>query len=251
MPGTLPAVSGLNGKIAAFGGGAEDIGVGGVLGSVSFPLETGFGAQLDGMIGGGDALFYGGGAHLFWRNPSVGLLGVYGSYVGWDYHSTRTATSPVGGIIDVTGADVGRLGIEAQLYLDNFSLEGRAGYQAGSKQGTFGKATLAFYPTENLRFDVSYSDGEISNSTVSGGIEWMAAPDSGMSLFAIGTIDSDDQRVYAGLKFYLGGEPKSLVRRHREDDPDNDLPFDLFTIVGNAYCPAGTHDVGGSCDGNL
>ena len=239
MAGSLPAVSGLNGKIAAFGGEVEDESLGGVMGTVTVPIGERFGLQIDGMAGTADGSFRGVAGHLFWRDPSVGLLGVYGSYASWDYSRTDPAVILRNGVIDTTGADVGRIGIEGQLYLDRFSLEGIAGLQSGDLDGTFGKATLAFYATDNLRFDVSFARSKYG-TTNSAGVEWMLGPESAISLFADGTFSSDDQRIFGGVKFYLAGEQKSLIRRHREDDPENELPFDLFQIVGDEHCPAGT-----------
>ncbi|MGR3291066.1 MAG: hypothetical protein ACU0C9_07700, partial [Paracoccaceae bacterium] len=42
-------------------------------------------------------------------------------------------------------------------------------------------------------------------------------------------IGKDDfVSVWAGLRVYLGAEDKTLIRRHREDDPRNWLANDLF-----------------------
>jgi hypothetical protein len=48
-----------------------------------------------------------------------------------------------------------------------------------------------------------------------------------LSVFADAEIGEDDwNRVFVGLRFYFGGETKSLIRRHREDDPSGML--DMF-----------------------
>ena len=40
------------------------------------------------------------------------------------------------------------------------------------------------------------------------------------ALFAEGRIGEDDfQGVWGGIRFYFGQKDKSLIRRHREDDP--------------------------------
>jgi hypothetical protein len=36
--------------------------------------------------------------------------------------------------------------------------------------------------------------------------------------------EDDHSTVWVGLRFYLGGEDKSLIRRHREDDPNDPAP---------------------------
>ncbi len=130
--GSLPAVSQTNGKLSAFGG-SQDGGIFGVTGALTAPLGHDFGLQVDGMVGSGKgAAFYGVGGHVFWRDPAKGLLGLYGSYVSWGTSSTVSATSPLGGVADVIGADVGKIGIEGAAYLGRFSLEGLAAYQFGT-----------------------------------------------------------------------------------------------------------------------
>lgn len=246
MAGPLPAVSAPNGKFAVIGGEVEDEGLGGVTGSITVPIGERFGLQVDGMAGSANGSFYGVAGHLFWRDPAVGLVGVYGSYASWDLHHTSAASGLVNGLFDTNGADVGRIGVEGQLYLDRFSLEGIAGFQSGSLDGTFGKGTLAFYATDNLRFDVSVASSDYG-TTNSVGFEWAPGAEGSISFFGDGTFASDDHRFFGGVKFYLSGEQKSLIRRHREDDPDNELPFDLFKIIGDEHCPSGVYQYGNVC----
>jgi hypothetical protein len=85
LPQPMPAVDGINAKIDAFGGGANHTnGFYGTNGSLAFPLAQQWGAQVDGGLasvsGSGVA---DGAAHVFWRDPSIGLLGAYGSYERW------------------------------------------------------------------------------------------------------------------------------------------------------------------------
>jgi hypothetical protein len=74
-----PAVAEFNGKFSAEGGVIDDDGAGIALASITVPLAHSFGLQLDGAGGYrqmGD--FFGGGAHLFYRDPAKLLLGGYG-----------------------------------------------------------------------------------------------------------------------------------------------------------------------------
>ncbi len=90
----MPAVDGLNAKLGGFGGwidnarnnpfavpgfalqGNRSQALFGGLASVSVPLGERFGLQLDGLATSARGAFAGGGgAHLFTRDPSVGLLG--------------------------------------------------------------------------------------------------------------------------------------------------------------------------------
>jgi hypothetical protein len=238
-PSGLPAVSAPNGKLSAFGGG-QDGTLYGLAGSFTVPLGFAYGLQVDGLVGSGDgAAFYGVAGHAFWRDPAKGLIGVYGSYVGWEASDTVGVSSPIDGVADVTGADVGKIGLEGAAYLGPVSLEGLGAYQFGDRTGFTGKATLAVYPGENLRFDggVRYLDGVGAIGTV--GAEWQPHDGSGFTLFASGAFGADDySQVLGGVRVYFSDTHKSLIKRHREDDPGNDLPDDLFTTTGGGYCPA-------------
>ena len=193
VPGTLPAVSGVNGKLSAFGGidglpninfGKKNAALFGVTGSFSMPLGHAYGLQVDGMVGSGrGAAFYGVGGHLFWRDPAKGLVGVYGSYVNWD--ALTAAPFP---FVGVAGADVGKIGAEGAAYLGRFSLEGLAAYQFGKFDGFAGKALLAYYPTDNFRIDggIRYMDGPGAMGVVDA--EWQPHSGSGLSFYAKGSF---------------------------------------------------------------
>jgi hypothetical protein len=76
-PQQMPAVDGINAKIDGYGGGANGSnGFYGTSGSLSVPLGQQWGLQLDGDVGSDRGIgYYSGAGHLFWRDPSIGLLG--------------------------------------------------------------------------------------------------------------------------------------------------------------------------------
>jgi hypothetical protein len=210
-PVDLCAVSGVNAKASGSGGFFDSDANDGerVQGeaSLSLPLGCLLGLQLDagfGDLGGDDA--GGVAAHLFMRDPNQYLLGAYGSY----------------SVID--GVDVWRVGAEAQLYLDNISFEALAGFENAdvTSDDFFTASNVAFYPTDDLRLSLGYQHfQEVDAATA--GFEWqvdgLGLP---VSLFANGAVgDNHFATAYAGVTLYFGGEEKSLIRRHREDDPDN------------------------------
>lgn len=241
---TLPAVSGVNAKVGAFGSSLGDESAGGAFIGLALPLGHRFGAQIDGIVGmqeGGDA-FQGVAGHLFWRDPSRALFGIYASHLRWDGVS-------LGGITG--GAEVNKVGLETQLYLGRVSLEGLAGYQFGSDTGLVAKGTIAYYPRDDLRLHVGVTHYEGPGLAGFAGLEWAPLRGSGLSLFAdVGVDENSDLRSLAGVKFYFSREDKSLIRRHREDDPDVDLPGDLFQAKQGRPCPAGQVLFNGFCDGN-
>lgn len=206
---SLCAVSGPNGKIEAAGGGigqdAFDSSRFHAAGSVSLPLGCRFGFQLDGLVGEtASNTVWGVGGHLFMRDPTTYLAGVYAEYS------------------DAGPNSVSRFAVEGQYYFDRFTLTGLAGYEHSTQLDGefFGAAQVGYYPTDdiNLNFGVArYLD--INALTL--GAEWQPQPSASVTLFAYGAIaENNASSVYGGLRWYFGGEPKSLIRRHREDDPN-------------------------------
>jgi hypothetical protein len=250
-PSGMGAVSAPNGKLAGFVGTVDnEFAVGGT-GSYAVPLSGPWGAQLDGMLGtAGGGTFYGVGGHLFWRDPSKGLIGATASYVGWAGGATTIGDGGLTPFADITGASVGKIGIEAESYLGRVSLEGGASYQFGTSTGLAGHATAAFYPTDNLRLDLNYSYLQGPGSSVGAGLEWMPNGKA-LSFFATASVNqSSNWTVLGGVKVYFGDQNKTLINRHREDDPDNLLPTDLYKAMGAQYCTEEEYiDVNGHCDG--
>lgn len=219
----LPAVDGLNGKVSAFGGAVDGLAFYGAAGSVSLPLGARYGLQIDGIAGSFDSRFQGdvaaGGAatHLFWRDPSIGMLGAYGAYLHTDAYG---------------GGDAWAAAPEAAIYFSRFTVEGMAGIQGGEagRQAPGNRAfgprffnllQLSYYPTDNLKLSIgqTYSLGRNVGLV---GAEWGFPTRNGTMLaaFATGSVaESGDTAILGGLRFYMGQRDKSLIRRHREDDP--------------------------------
>lgn len=216
----LPAVSGINGKVE-IGGGFADINdfssdeVFRGAAALSFPVGDMFGIQADvsALDAFGDTAV-GGALHAFTRDPNSYLLGVYGGYV------------------DAGPSNVWYVGPEAELYLGNVSIEAIGGYMDisdGVGSDFYALGDVAFYATDNLRLAVGAS-------TVAGfesahaSMEWFLG-DTGLpaSLTLDGRVGEDGySSVMAGFSVYFGGEDKSLIRRHREDDP-RIRSLDLFS----------------------
>lgn len=150
------------------------------------------------------------GVHAFWRDPDKGLAGVYGDVVGATF---------------LGATKVWRLGFEGEAYMGKFSIEAFAGIQGatnGAPNIFTGDLTAAFYPTENIRL----SAGIARNFAVvfgKAGLE-VAIPRGSTvlpALFVDSEFNADFRAVRAGFRLYFGGSDKSLMRRHREDDPRN------------------------------
>jgi hypothetical protein len=133
------------------------------------------------------------------------------------------------GVVRTPGATIVAAGPEAEGYFDRWTLEAWAGaavarpHSGGpSRIAPFAMADLAYYPTDDTRLSVGVSSLDGYNSLQLGGeylFEDFAAP---ISLTAETRIGQDGAwRITGGLRLYLAPEPKSLIRRHREDDPSD------------------------------
>jgi hypothetical protein len=115
---SAPAVDGINGKIAGFGGSAGHRSIYGAEGSLQFPVGYQYGFQLDPRVGrAAGGRFAEIGAHLFWRNPGAGLLGLYVNYAHLDRFG---------------GVDAGAVAGEGELYWGRWTIQGIVGVSFGN-----------------------------------------------------------------------------------------------------------------------
>jgi hypothetical protein len=272
-PAQLPAVDGVNGTGAIQGGSDDTKDLFAGTGSLAIPLGTQYGAEFDGMAGGFDSRFLGGGAaHLFWRNPAQGLLGAYGDGMHWD--------TPIGGV------NVGHVGGEGEAYLGQWTLRGLAGAEFGNNAATTNSAVIAtipggfitgttingslqhatrFFDTVTLEYYVTDNWGAWAGQRYLGGknaaavgTEYALASYGHIlpTLFAEGRVGegSNNYGVWAGLRLYFGNHDKTLIRRNREDDPSSNL-FDIIDTLGpgstfgSGTCTNGETFMNGNCTG--
>ena len=230
--GRKPAVSEVNGKIEFQGGPytIDDFGGGGEWqggASLSVPLGDVLGVQADVAVSNtvnGNTL-EGGMLHFFTRDPDAYLFGV------------------TGGSFWTNNANAQLIGPEVELYAGQFSFQAYAGFMnaniAGANSGKlFGIGDISYYATDDLMFKLGVKD-VMDFKTAHLGLEYMISDSMPVSFTLDGKIgDSNYRAVDVGLKFYFGGPDKSLIRRHREDDPPNRI-FDVFNGAGNAFAPSG------------
>jgi len=233
LPEPMPAVDGINGKIAGFGGGAEHSnGFYGTAGSLAFPLAQQWGAQIDGGVGSLDGSGWSHGAgHLFWRDPSIGLVGAYGSYFHWNGVSPST--------IPRIGVDVSRFAAEGEYYWTRWTARGLAGYETARlnvpnvaglaglsvPNRFFDSISASYYVTDNFELSIGhlYSFGR-HGLTLGGEYGFALGGGRMASLFATALFaEGGTNAVLGGLRFYFGQRDKTLIDRHRQDDP-----FDAF-----------------------
>ena len=248
--GAKPAVSAINGKLdlgyfyqdlepTAF---HVDGGYG--IASISAPLGQSFGVQLDAgfmrlnpSIPAVDDLDAAGAAlHAFWRNPDQGLVGFYGQY---------TRFSGTGG----PDIDALRYGIEGEAYLGRVSLEAFVGadtVDSGPLNNTLfaGELKAAYYVTDNIRLEAGVLHQFDETFGRIGFEAALPVLSSRAAIYSLATFGDDATSVRAGLRFYFGAADKSLMARHREDDPAARL-LDYFDIGGIGRSLGAVPDGGG------
>jgi hypothetical protein len=233
LPQPMPAVDGINGKIAGFGGGADHSnGFYGTAGSLAFPIGQQWGAQIDGGVGSLDGSGWSHGAgHLFWSDPSIGLLGAYGSYFHWNGIGAST--------IPRIGVNVGRFAAEGAYYWTRRTVRGLAGYETARlnvpnvaglpplsiPNRFFDAISASYYITDNFELSIGhlYTFGRHGLTL---GSEYGFGLGGGRmaSLFAAAVFaEGGNNAVLGGLRFYFGQHDKTLIDRHRQDDA-----FDAF-----------------------
>jgi hypothetical protein len=251
MAGCVQAVDGINGKLAGYGGSSADKGLYGGSGAVAIPLGCEFGAQIDGSAASFDRRFLGTIAgHLFWRNPTKGLIGLYGSYTDWD---------------QAGGVHANHVGGEGEYYFGQWTLQGVAGVEFGNNTSVvtggmtqtynvqtrfFDQVNLAYYLQDNFRVYVGHRYLYGKNAAALGG-EYGLPMSHGImaALFAEGRIgDRDNRGIWGGVRFYFGQKDKTLIRRHREDDPTDWQDGNGISGTGNNQgCPSGQIFFAGHC----
>lgn len=224
--GPEPAVDGINYKLSILGGSLQRNVLGNAsnamfVGSVAMPIPNmpSYGAQLDLGAGVYDGSFTSAvaGLHLFWRDPSQGLLGIYGD---WAY------TNPEHG---------GRVGIEASVYRDRYTLDVLAGIQFGQHLYTrfVDEVDLGYYFTDNFRASIGHrltSRGHVGNLS----FEYMFENASVNGLSVFGEVEGGQDNyvgAWGGIRYSFGtGSWTTLIDRDRRGDPIVRVPRNLVSV---------------------
>jgi hypothetical protein len=209
----LPAVSGPNGKFELYGGLVDGSGAWRAAGSISVPVGDRFGVQGDFMFTQtGTGPVWSGAVHAFTRDPDSYLLGV------------------TAGVVVSSDARLTAIGPEAELYMDRMSLTFWGGWASidyassppADMTGLFAFGDIVYYPTDNLALTMGGST-VLGENKLHLGAEYLFQ-DAGLPLSAAADarFNGTSNTFMVGLKGYIGGDPgKSLIDRHRQDDPPN------------------------------
>lgn len=252
------AVDAVNAHFEVLGGSYAQGGLAAASASLAVPLGQQFGVQFDGTAGTfRNRLLGTGGGHLFWRNPQQGLLGIYGDHIHWSQYG---------------GVNVSHVGGEAEAYLGRVTLHAVAGVEFGNNASAifgsssssrlpgndgnlltssqssdlrnvtrfFDRVTLSYYLTDNWKASIGHRLYSGQNMLALG-TEYAVPAGNGVmaALFGEGRWGEGNGNygAWGGARFYIGTSDKSLIRRHREDDPAGDLGADTLFSIANSLGP--------------
>jgi hypothetical protein len=146
------------------------------------------------------------------------------------------AVVAAGEAVSTPNGKVGYAGgsMEGEYYLKQFTLAAGAGvagleYENGpypfiddNVTDFFASAAVRYYPWDDLMLSAAYLH-VFDNELVLGMVEYQT-PIHGLTVFAqVAEGEHDYDHAPLGVQFYIG-KAKSLIRRHREDDPPNLAP---------------------------
>jgi hypothetical protein len=214
------AVRNINGKLSLgyFSGDGASAGTGAALfGGVAVPVSSAFGVQLDfstdniklgsGAVTGSDGI----GLHLFTRDPSKYLVGLY-------VDSTRSSAT--------TGKVKGqRIGIEGELYFEDVTVAGFIGRDRVTQpSGIVNKfdafeLSIGYFVNDNTRLTARYEDSFGMNTTTVGVEHLFDVKDQPLSIFAEYSSVGGGETISVGGTVYFGNKGMSLKQIERENDP--------------------------------
>jgi hypothetical protein len=247
---TKPAVDGVNGKFDVLGGAGQSIalsvssisglspyvsnpsanwnGIGGAIGTITVPIAHQFGAQIDlGSGAFGDRANGSAAGHVFWRDPEQGLVGVYGSGIYSTRGDGRTMWNTAGEFEKYIGSWTGKalLGVQGFGFNTTYSSISGAPLTFTQPDRFFDKVSFSYYPNSDLALTLGHIYSKNTNG-INGEIEYIAPQFRGgeiaPSAYLTATYGwNNSSVVMAGIRIYFGNHDKSLIERHRQDDPSN------------------------------
>jgi hypothetical protein len=213
----LPAVDRFNftlsGLAGSQGGWSNDM----VLGTFAIPMFHSFGLQFDMGVGKYDSAYQSeaGAFHVFWRNPSRGMVGFYGD---WAYVNPEHA---------------GRVGFEGAYYFDRVTVDVLVGVHFGQHVYTrgFDEIDVAYYFTDNLKGSIGHRNttrGDVANI----GFEYVPARAPNWSIFGEAEFGEDDNHsAFAGLRYEFGPPPPSLLAGDRQAQVPTRIPRNIVDVT--------------------
>ncbi len=190
--------------------------------SVATPLpfiSSDFGVQVDAGAGVYDGNFTSAaaGLHIFHRDSSTGLIGIYGD---WAYVNPEHA---------------GRVGIEAAIYNGPWSLDVLAGLQFGQhvESEFIDEVDLSYYFTENFRGSIGHrliSRGNVANVSFEHLLSDVGY--DGWSVFGEFEAGEDNYVAgFGGVRYALGSTATTLIYRDRGSNVQVRIPRNIASVT--------------------
>ena len=203
----------------------------GAQGSIDFPLSDSFGAQVDGFVGQLKSITgYGGAGHVFWRDPSTALVGLYVSDQHFDLFG---------------GFDVTKVGGEAELYLNaQWTLRAIAGWESADflPDRFFDRADVVYYPSDNFSIMAGHRYTLGVHAAVLGAQFQLPGTNFAVSLQGrAGELHTSG--IFGSLTYFFGETGKPLSARARQDDPVNSLSDDVAAAAQQSSVKCGVATV--------
>jgi hypothetical protein len=175
------------------------------------------------------------GGVLFWRDPSVGLVGIDGAFGGVNWTGDNITDYRFGGRFEYFASDAFTLGAKAGYVHE------QEGSHVDGAGGYYGNLSAKFYPSDHwaltaavdhMYFPAWDTDpAPLSIWAFTGEAEFDLSDSVNLpvSLYAGGRwadqFDGEshfgEAQGFAGLRFYFGGNSGSLVQKHRSNTLDN------------------------------
>ena len=197
-------------------------------------LGHSFGLQADGALGRIDEdTMGGGGLHLFTRDPSRYLLGLYGSYHTWNVHRHLAGGRRGPALPAAASRSTGSAAMKASP----FPRRSAASRSRPARRSCLRAGRSRLLPDRRPQGSTAATATSTRQASVPRASSISCAPiDSPISLFAKADFGEEEyNRITGGLKIYLGPNPdKSLIARHRTEDPENYTPM-FPSAVGDRH----------------
>lgn len=207
------------GKLAPASGEVASNSTNTASGTYNFRLAPHLGLQFDGLLGYLDHQdVFSIGAHLYWRDKTLGLFGGTGNFTRWS-----------GGI------ETERVGLQGAFYgLKNWNFEGTGGYEGGDiKSNFFDIVNAAYYPDPDIRTFIGHRRTRGKDAFAFGGEYLLPFEFAQLAPFAEGRLGSKDQTgFWIGVNIYFDDNNEDLIDKHRDADVWTDPVDELFPGVG-------------------
>ncbi len=225
-PSPATSVDALNFEFSVLGGSFDR----NVLGSASnimfttslatpIPYFERFGAQIDAAAGvyDGDFNSAAAGLHLFWRDSSRGMIGIYGD---WAYVDPEHA---------------GRLAGEFAVYNGRWTLDVLAGIQFGQHVFTefIDEVDLSYYFTDNTRGSIGHrltSRGHVGNVS----FEHLMTDQGWDGWSVFGEFEAGEDNYvggWGGVRYSMGSTANTLIDRDRRSSVQVRIPRNIASVT--------------------